>query len=479
MTHVEFEQDRWFFPRWCNAVLRKGLATLAQARRSAMNTTVHPSPSHQPRRRVLFVAENVTLAQCVRLVTLARALESDEHEVHFACSEFSELVFSGTRFVQHRIASLSPEAATRALEAGQRLYEKADLLKYIDAERRLIDAVRPDLVIGDFRLSLSTSAELQGVPSAVLINAYWSPFARRSSFPVPDHPIIGWLGEAMTEKYFPKAIPHVFRHFASPINAARARHGLAPVGSLLEVLTHGDYTLHPDDPWLTPVDGAPSRHRFLGHVPWQPDAAFVTADGDSSDPWGGLDPARPRIYVTLGSSGALRLLPRVIEALASLPVAAVISTAGRMEVGALPSHLKARAFVRGADAARDAALVISNGGSTTGYQALSQGTPLLGLPSNFDQYLAMEAIERVGAGISVRARQATTESIRAAVTRALEDATLRSGAQKVAEHFAERDFSALFRRFVNEATAATSSRPSRLSARESSAPSPVHTNLAD
>lgn len=434
---------------------------------------------HSRRRRVLFVAENVTLAQCVRLVTLAQALDREQYEVHFACSEFSQLVFSRTHFVEHHIASLSPEAATRALEAGQRLYEKADLLRYIEAERHLIDAVQPDLVVGDFRLSLSTSAELQGVPSAVLINAYWSPFARRTSFPVPDHPIIGWLGEAMTEKYFPKAIPHVFRHFASPINGARARHGLSPVGSLLEVLTHGDYTLYPDDPWLTPVDGAPSPHRFLGHVPWQPDAV-ATGDGDlAADPWSGLPSGRPRIYVTLGSSGALRLLPLVIEALASLPVAAVISTAGRMNLGALPPHMAVRSFVRGADVASSSALVISNGGSTTGYQALSQGTPLLGLPSNFDQYLAMEAVERAGAGVSIRARQASTESIRAAVARALEDGTLRAGARRVAEHFAERDSGDLFRRFVNEATGGvTPDRPGQSSFTESSAPLPERTNSA-
>jgi UDP:flavonoid glycosyltransferase YjiC (YdhE family) len=439
---------------------------------------VDPSLSNHPRRRVLFVAENVTLAQCVRLVTLAQALPREQYEVHFACSEFADLVFSGTHFVQHHIASLSPEAATRALETGKRLYEKADLLRYIEAERRLIDAVQPDLVVGDFRLSLSTSAELQGVPCAVLINAYWSPFARRTSFPVPDHPIIGWLGEAMTEKYFPKAIPHVFRHFASPINAARARHGLPPVGSLLEVLTHGDYTLYPDDPWLTPVDGAPAQHRFLGQVPWQPDAAFAGSDAEiAADPWSGLPSGRPRLYVTLGSSGALRLLPLVIDALASLPVAAVISTAGRMKLGALPPHLTARSFVRGADVARSADLVISNGGSTTGYQALSQGTPLLGLPSNFDQYLAMEAVERAGAGFSIRARQASTDSIRAAVARALEDGSWKAAAQRVAKHFAERDSGELFQRFVSEVTGGLAPRGPH-SATGSSAPSPARTNPA-
>jgi len=131
------------------------------------------------KKRLLFVAENVTLAQVVRLVTLARGLPRDSYDVHFACSEFPALVFAATHFTQHRIDTLAPELAAKALQAGRRLYEKSTLLRYVGAETRLIDAVRPDLVIGDFRLSLSTSAELRGVPSAVLTNSYWSPFARR------------------------------------------------------------------------------------------------------------------------------------------------------------------------------------------------------------------------------------------------------------------------------------------------------------
>jgi UDP:flavonoid glycosyltransferase YjiC (YdhE family) len=400
--------------------------------------------------RVLFVAENVTLAQCVRLVTLARGLDEARHEVHFACSEFSELVFAGTNFIRHPITSLSPDAAARALQAGRRLYEKSHLLRYIEDERRLLDSVRPALVVGDFRLSLSTSAELGGVPSAVLINAYWSPYARRAGFPVPDHPILGWLGEALTERYFPRAIPHVFRHFAAPLNAARASFGLAPVGDLLEMLTHGSFTLYPDDPWLTPLDAAPDSHRCIGPVFWQPELA---GEADDTELERLLASERPVIYVTLGSSGVLELLPQVVDALAQLPVAAVVATAGRTRLGHLPPNVLARAFVRGANVARRAALVISNGGSTTGYQALSQGTPVLGLPSNFDQFLATQAIDAAGAGVSIKARQVSTARLTAEIERALADRSLSAGAHAVAQSFARLDSAACFRAFVAEVAA--------------------------
>jgi UDP:flavonoid glycosyltransferase YjiC (YdhE family) len=199
-------------------------------------------------------------------------------------------------------------------------------------------------------------------------------------------------------------------------------------------------------------------------VPWQPEwqpdldqdapGAALEQGGASpgDDPWHGLDPERPRLYVTLGSSGALRLVPLVIEALARLPVVAVIATAGRIDLGTLPPNVRARPFVRGAELARSAALVIFNGGSTTGYQALSQGTKVLGLPSNFDQYLAMEAIERAGAGLSIKARQASSELIRTSVERALSDPALDAAARAVAAHFAEHDSAAVFRRFVEQVT---------------------------
>src|SRR5689334_8845456 len=53
------------------------------------------------RRRILFVTENVTLAQCVRLVTLACALDPERYEVHFACSDLPALPVAKHEFIQH------------------------------------------------------------------------------------------------------------------------------------------------------------------------------------------------------------------------------------------------------------------------------------------------------------------------------------------------------------------------------------------
>ncbi len=391
--------------------------------------------------RILFVAENVTLAQVVRLATLARQLP-EGYDVHFASSSFPDLVFRDTSFTQHHIETLDAERASKALEAGRRLYDKKTLLRYVAAELQLIDRVQPDVIVGDFRLSLSTAAEKMGVPCGVLINAYWSPYAVRDSWPVPDHPIVRLVGEQLAEQYFPKALPKAFDHFASPVNAVRKRFGLPAVGSLQQVLTHGSYTLYPDDPWLTPIQGAPSHHRFLGPVLWQPEVPMPRLD---------FPKEQKLVYVTLGSSGKVDLLPTVVRAVSELPVNVVVATARRAQLGSVPSNVRVSEFVPGSEIAREAAVVVSNGGSTTGYQALREGTPVVGLPSNLDQYLATRALVQRGVGLEVKARAADVDTVRAAVHRALIDGDLRREAARLGERFAAHDSAETFRRWVDEA----------------------------
>ena len=50
------------------------------------------------KRRILFVAEALTLAQVVRLLELARGVDRERYDVHFACRDFPELLFGDTDF---------------------------------------------------------------------------------------------------------------------------------------------------------------------------------------------------------------------------------------------------------------------------------------------------------------------------------------------------------------------------------------------
>jgi len=401
------------------------------------------------RPRILFVAEAVTLAQVVRLRTLASALDPSLYDVHFASARFDPLVFAGTSFRQWPLTSLSPEQVDEAVRTGQLIYDDATLKRYLADDRALLDAVKPDLVIGDLRLSLTVAAPLANVPLASLINAYWSPTRIRERFPLPDHPMVDRFGPEVAGKVFPYVRPFVFKAFAAPVNRLRRAHGLPGLGSLAEVLCHGTYTLFPEVPELVPMRpwkrGAPVV-KFLGPVLWSPPV-------DVPGGWG--EPARPLLYVTLGSSGRSDALPVVLEALGELDVDVWCATAGRPAPAQVPANVRVAPFLPGERAAARAALVISNGGSTTSYQALAEGCPVLGIPSNLDQWLAMEAVEEAGAGLAVRASTLTAAEVRAAATRMLATTAYRTAARRVQGLFAAAPAAERFRAFVDEALEAS------------------------
>jgi UDP:flavonoid glycosyltransferase YjiC (YdhE family) len=380
-----------------------------------------------PRKRILFVSEAITLAQMVRLVTLARGLPGDGYEVHFASSQFPGYVFDGLQAQSWPLWGLTPKTAMARVASGNRLYSRRVLRRYIESDLHVLRAVSPDLVVGDLRWSLAVSAPLCGVPLASLINAYWSPFAKRDGFPLPDHPMVRLLGEKMAAKYFPRALPWVFAHFAAPLNAERRRVGLPEIGSLLEVLTFGDHVLYADPPELVAMTSKPGNHHFLGPIVW-------SATGPLPSDWGTRADRVP-IYVTLGSSGSARCLPILVDALASMPVDVLLATAGRDQPGRLPAHVRMVPFVDGNAACARARVVIHNGGSSTGYQALAAGTPVLGIPSNLDQYLASERIDQCGAGLSLRSGTLTREGVRDALNRILSEPAFAQAAAAMAPTF--------------------------------------------
>jgi UDP:flavonoid glycosyltransferase YjiC (YdhE family) len=375
--------------------------------------------------RILFVVEDITLAQVVRLVTLANTLDPDRYEVHFASAHFEELVFAGTSFVRHPIFTVDAREASRRLEKGKRLYEEQVLARYVDEELSLFRAVRPRVVVGDLRYSLSVSTAHARIAYAALINAYWSRAMTREEFPLPDHPIVNLLGEKLAGRYFPKALPRVLEHFAAPVNKLRKRYGLSPIGDLIDVLMYGDRTLFPDVPLLTPLREQALHEVFLGPVLWEPKTALP-------DWWTRPQPSGPAAYVTLGSSGRLDRMPIALTGLRRLDIPLLVATAGRVDASQLEPPILAASFLPGGAAAKRATFVVCNGGSSTAYQALAQGRPVLGIASTLDQCLAMTAVRDAGAGILLRAESLTADKVEQAARTLVEDSKYQLAARRVA-----------------------------------------------
>src|ERR1043165_6755362 len=112
------------------------------------------------RKKILFIAEAAPLAHTARPLVLSAALDAREFDVCFACDPRSKWLlrdFAGRYFP---LASRDGEMFLRALARGTPLYDDATLDCYVRDDLKLLDEAKPDLVIGDFRLSLSISARL-------------------------------------------------------------------------------------------------------------------------------------------------------------------------------------------------------------------------------------------------------------------------------------------------------------------------------
>ena len=176
----------------------------------------------------------------------------------------------------------------------------------------------------------------------------------------------------------------------------------------------------------------PSTTSFSGPVLWSP----------SLEPpsWWHEPPAREGgVYVTLGSSGRVDRLPVALRGLARLGVPLLVATAGRCSEEGLGEHVLAADYLPGAEAARRAPLVVCNGGSSTGYQALAEGCPVLGIASNLDQYLAMTAIRDRGAGILLRASTLTEQAVEQAARTILEQPSYALAAEQARQELRKYD----------------------------------------
>ncbi len=374
--------------------------------------------------RLLFISENITLAQVVRLKKLADNLDETVYDIYFACASFPDLIFADSRFKRITITSISKEYMNDAIKAGKPLYSVQILKQYIAEELAIFNSISPDVVIGDFRLSLSISSSLAKIPYINLINAYWNPSAERKHYPVPEHPTVKWFGHKAVSLIFPIIRSSVFKQFAKPINLLRKEYSLPYIGSLEEVLTFGDYVLYPDVPYLTPIKRLSSNHFYIGPVLWSPSIGLPPIAED-----------KPIIYITMGSSGDGSLLYQIIKSLQNLSVQLLVSGAGaEIDGGAFP-NVTFNSYLPGSKACEVSSLVICNGGSTTAYQALTAGKPVIGIPSNLDQYLSMICILEKKAGILIRSDSFVEKQLQRSVVELLNNKSYTTNAQKIASEF--------------------------------------------
>ena len=378
----------------------------------------------------------------VRPLAIAERLDPIEWEVFFwTPRRYHGLVRRPFSRLED-LSTLHPEAFLKALATGAVLYEKQVIESYVQDDLAILRDVQPDLVVGDMRLSLCISAPMANVPFASIINAHWSPYWRQPAI-VPELPLTRWVAPRFLNPIFRCVQPYVYWLQAKPFNEVRKSLRLSPgPGDIRRIYTAGDLVFYPDVPEFVPLSGAPAHHHFIGVPQWKP--PFNVPEW-----WDGvMSSSEQKVFVSLGSSGPLRALPHVTEALQSLNVTGILASSGR-SVSPGGHNLHVADLLPYEETAKRSVCVVSHGGTGGLYPTLAAGVPMLAIPSNFDMHLSANLLEKSGAGLSVRVEQASVPTLRTALDRLIREPKFRVKASQLAEAIARYDAPRLFAGFVD------------------------------
>lgn len=368
--------------------------------------------------RILFIVESVTLAHFARSYLLAESLAKQNYEVHFASGDEFSKHFSFHREIKfHSISTLSSVAFVKRLENGTQLFSHKALESYVLADRTLLETIRPDIVLGDFRLTLGISAKLCQVPYINLCNAYWSEQFKGFQEVVPDHPSVRILGPGGARMLLKIIRPLTVKAILLPINRVRRGYGFSPFNDLFSFFLHGDYRFFLDPPEIFPNHKVQANEFFIGPPLWSPEGELNQEVKNLNSHW-------PKVYLALGSSTPKRILGHLLPQLKKLPFSFLISGQPRAERGFASPNCLIWDYLNGSWACRWADIMVSNGGVAS-YQALSEGKPVLGVCSNTDQFLCAMNIHRAELGNYVRADTLNGKILEKSLNEILQDEKIR------------------------------------------------------
>jgi len=328
------------------------------------------------------------------------------------------------------------EDTLECLRRGGSAFDENTLRDYVRDELRVLEELRPDVVVGDFRASLSISAAVACVPYVCITNAIWSKYV---SFPLA--PPRSWK----PGKLLPKSLvglarsaleKRVFAFYAKPFNRVRKEYGLPPQDDLRDCMCSDDLTLFADVPEFFPTDDArrPAHCRYVGPIIWEPSQSLPPW-------WDDLDCSGKRkiVYITMGSTGKMERIRAIAKRLADQGCQVVCTSAKADAPGlaGLPGVFSSP-YLPGSEMCKAANVVVCHAGNGTIYQALREGTPVVGLAEFHDQDFNMQRVEALGVGLRP-ARDDDPDNVAEIVLQVLLDPVYTERAERLSEQLKKSD----------------------------------------
>ena len=394
-------------------------------------------------KKILVLPCGDALSHVSRALEVAKGLKALQHKVIFASDGDHMRLPREEGFRVLPLKVIDPHVLGNKLHQGRMdWYDDAMVAEHVAAELELLEEVKPDLVLSDFRLTAGISAELAGIPHASILNASWTNYCSAApgsgapenrSFIAHNHDrftlkrilsgcarrfnrlrrakkladegnlfgirkcitLIRDCPEFRPGPGLPANSPYIWELStgATPFNRFRRAKKLAGGGNLFDIWK-GDITLIADCPEFWPTRSLPTDFHYVGPITWEPK---INAPAWLDE----LESTRPTIYITMGSAGSYQVFDLVVHLFGSAAYQCIMTTANLPNPSSYPANFFVTDYAAGRQILRKSDLIICQGGNGTIYQALSCGVPLICIPTHGDQYNNSLRVAELGLGIHV------------------------------------------------------------------------------
>ncbi|MBW4599439.1 MAG: hypothetical protein KME29_07450 [Calothrix sp. FI2-JRJ7] len=356
-----------------------------------------------------------------RLVLIAQELQERGAEIAFAFRENNQIL----KHHNFEFFLVSDAVVTNFSSNVFAAYTPSLIEQCVKDELKVIEAFKPDAIIGDFRLTAAISSKVAKIPYISVVNGYMTDYFDPVDVMIPkdtrpfDHKVASITS---------KAIQRVQkRTLAAPFREVAQKYGLKKLVSLYDFLT-GDLTLIADLPEYCPLENLPRNFRYIGPLIWE------GLNDKVPDYLINLDSSKQLIYATTGNTGKEKFIKLVVDAFKNDPDYEVVLTTGAfIHPDSVPkiSNIHVSSFIPGSEIIKHSQAIIHCGGNGTTYQALSQGVPAVVIPFNNDQTINAWLIKRHKLGIPLSLSELTANQVKLAVKKVVEDNDM----QNYLQHF--------------------------------------------
>jgi len=356
---------------------------------------------------ILFAPASNVLFHVGRSLTLARELRRRGHRVAFIGSPRylrDPDIAAGEEFEFHPAPDFGADEAMEILRTIHKVPSRRLIDRMIAAELDVLERVRPDLIVSDFRPTIFIAGRARGIPLASMLLSHWmQPYSSSPPRAIRSHAITELaarlLGDDLAGRLTPPIWRAVLRYKSRPFRAAERAHGQVPRRLVFDTMD-GDLNLLTDSEAWSPTRPLPPHFHRVGPIAWEPDLPLPPALAD-------LDPERPVVYVTFGSTGHPALFRTIFACFADTPLQVVVSTGGQIDPRDfdVPSNFIVERFLPNGKVMQIADLVIYHGGSGTAYHTVRGAVPAIVVATHWDQEYAGLVTQEQGLGLGLTMRE--------------------------------------------------------------------------